>query len=338
MRREEKEWIAGEEKPFESAHASTLLELSDGSILAAWFGGSWEKAPDTAIWTAIRKNGMWTQPKLTACHRGTACWNPVLFRGADGRILLFYKVGAEIVTWKTYCTESFDEGENFGMPYELVEGDKSGGRGPVKNKPIRLKDGTVLAGGSLEGEVWDAFADRSQDDAKTWTRSGLVPLRRVSYQLESLHTPYSRYACYGKGIIQPTLWEDSQGDVHMLCRSTSSRIFRSDSTDGGKTWGLAYDCGLPNNNSGIDLVCMKDGRLVLACNPRENAPNYYKGARTPLVLLLSKDNGISWEELAVIEKDRGHYSYPAVICCENGDICVTYTWNRRTIGFYRLHF
>ena len=212
-------------RAFESAHASTLLELEDGAILAAWFGGSWEKAPDVAIWTAILRDGFWSEPEKTADCWGTACWNPVLFRGADGRIILYYKAGAEIEAWKTWYVESFDEGMHFTEPKELVEGDESGGRGPVKNKPIRLHDNTILAPASVEGALWDAFVDISSDDGKTWAKSSLVPLRRVGYQEHALHVPYQKYACWGKGIIQPTLWQDANGDVHMLCRSTSSRIF-----------------------------------------------------------------------------------------------------------------
>lgn len=37
------EFITDDNKPFDSAHASTLLELKDGGVLAAWFGGAWEK-------------------------------------------------------------------------------------------------------------------------------------------------------------------------------------------------------------------------------------------------------------------------------------------------------
>ena len=47
--------------------------------------------------------------------------------------------------------------------------------------------------------------------------------------------PYDRHNIYGKGAIQPTLWEDQNGLVHMFLRTTSSRIFRSDSSDGGRT-------------------------------------------------------------------------------------------------------
>lgn len=331
------EFIVQEDREFDSGHASTLLELKDGNVIVSWFAGSWEKGSDVAIWIARRMDGVWEKPRCICNERCVAMWNPVLFRKSNGNIILFYKVGETISQWKTFYIESDNEGESFGAPMELVEGD-IGGRGPVKNKPIRLKDGTVLAPASLEGGVWDCFVDISTDDCKTWEKSGMVPLRRASYDIQALNRPYNKHYCYGKGIIQPTLWQDKEGDVHMLTRSTSSRIFRSDSSDGGRTWSLAYDTGLPNNNSGIDVAVLPDGRLVLVYNPRENLPNYYKGPRTPLVVAYSEDNGETFHELAVLEDGPGEFSYPAIICNDRNEIMVSYTWRRERIVFCKLTY
>ena len=331
------EFIVEEDREFDSGHASTLLELNDGNVIVSWFAGSWEKGSDVAIWVARRMNGVWEKPRRICNERCVAMWNPVLFRKSNGNIILFYKVGETISQWKTFYIESDNEGESFGAPMELVEGD-IGGRGPVKNKPIRLKDGTVLAPASLEGGVWDCFVDISTDDCKTWEKSGMVPLRRASYDIQALNRPYNKHYCYGKGIIQPTLWQDKDEYVHMLTRSTSSRIFRSDSTDGGRTWSLAYDTGIPNNNSGIDIAVLPDGRLVLVYNPRENLPNYYKGPRTPLVVAYSEDNGETFHELAVLEDGPGEFSYPAIICNDRNEIMVSYTWRRERIVFCKLTY
>lgn len=332
------EFIIKEERGFDSGHASTLVETEDGTVIAAWFGGSWEKAPDVAIWVSRRKDSVWEKPRKLVDARGIAMWNPVLFQKQDGTIVLFYKVGETIPVWKTWYVESYDAGGTFTEPKELVSGDEVGGRGPVKNKPLRLKDGTVLAPASLEGGTWDAFVDISKDDCQTWEMSQMVPVRRSSYDIHMVDRPYNPYLLFGKGIIQPTLWQDDTGEVHMFLRSTSSRIFRSDSTDGGYTWCTAYDTGLPNNNSGIDMVKMKHGDIVLVYNPRENLPNYYKGPRTPLTVAVSKNNGKTFEKLIDLEKGPGNYCYPSVICNEKNEIMITYTWNRETIVFCKLEY
>jgi predicted neuraminidase len=41
--------------PTRNCHASTLVSLSDGTVVAAWFGGTKEKNPDVGIWMS-RKN------------------------------------------------------------------------------------------------------------------------------------------------------------------------------------------------------------------------------------------------------------------------------------------
>lgn len=332
-----REYIMEEDREFDSAHASTLIELSDGGVMAAWFGGSWEKGADVAIWIAKRVNGVWSKPHKIEDERAIAMWNPVLFKKLDGTIVLFYKVGVTIQEWKTFYIESTDEGETFTAAKELVEGDV-GGRGPVKNKPIYLNDGTIVAPASLEGATWDAFVDLSKDQGQTWEKSENVQLRRVCYDIQMVDRPYNKHYCYGKGVIQPTLWQDDAGKLHMLLRSTSSRIFRSDSEDGGKTWSLAYATSLPNNNSGIDLVKLPSGILVLAYNPTENLPNYYKGPRTPLILSYSEDNAETWKEFAVLEDTPGGYAYPAIICNENNELLVTYTWKRERIVFCKLTY
>ena len=132
------------------------------------------------------------------------------------------------------------------------------------------------------------------------------------------------------------LWEDSDGVVNMLLRSTSSRIFRSESRDKGRTWSLAYDTGLPNNNSGIDLAKLNDGTLVLAYNPRENIPGMTKGARTPLILSYSEDNGESWNELCVLEDEDGAFAYPSIICNDDNEIMVVYSANREKIIYWHI--
>ncbi|WP_235941469.1 sialidase family protein [Paenibacillus puerhi] len=314
-------FIFGEERPFASCHASTVEALPGGELIAAWFGGSREGAADVAIWISRRSPaGDWSAPLCIADRTDVAHWNPVLFRRNDGMLFLYYKIGPKIEYWMTMVMSSPDNGHTWTEPVPLVEGDQ-GGRGPVKNKPITLADGTIAAPASLE-PAWDAFVDLSADGGRTWTRSEPVPL------------PEDRSGFLGKGIIQPALWESSPGIVHMLARSTAGAIYRSDSTDGGRTWSLAYATSVPNNNSGIDLVKLADGMLALVCNPTRPEPGKLKGPRTPLVLLLSRDNGFTWGGETLIDEGDKQYSYPAVIA-KGQELHVTYTWKRERIAYWK---
>lgn len=86
-----------------SQHASTIAEIEPGVLLAAWFGGTWERAGDVGIWLARYDNttNRWGEARQVAFPQPdwrnpgwmAPCWNPVLFHQPDSGITrLFYKV------------------------------------------------------------------------------------------------------------------------------------------------------------------------------------------------------------------------------------------------------
>lgn len=329
-----KEYIFEDDRPFQSCHASTIVALDNGRLLASWFGGTKEGAHDVDIWGSLRTENGWSEPVRIA-GADVPLWNPVLDRDERGIITLYYKSGVKIPSWRTMVTASSDGGAIWSSPRELIEGDE-GGRGPVKNKLIRLRDGTMAAPASVETkERWDAFVDLLADGGSTWTRTEFVPLRRIpkkeSQTAADVRPAEEADAVMHKGVIQPTLWESEPGRVHMLLRTTEDTIFRSDSADSGRSWCQAYSTGLPNNNSGIDLVQTDNGSLALVYNPVSGRG----GARTPLVVRFSSDNGMSWGGELVLEKEPGEYSYPAIVA-EGDTLHITYTWNRERIAYWKL--
>ena len=328
-------------------HASTVLPLENGHVLVAWFGGSRESNNDVSIWLAEKDEKGFSEARCVASGM-EAHWNPVLFRTAGGRILLFYKVGYPIADWRTLVIASDDLGKTWSEPRELVPGDTSGGRGPVRNKPIRLRCGRVVAPASVERGLWRCFMDLSDDEGETWQRTALIEARGTSGLDEGLlfwqkkaeearreGIPFDRaqvpseYA-HGRGIIQPTLWEDDSG-VHALLRSGEGRIYRTDSTDNALTWCEAYPISMPNNNSGIDLTRLDTGELLLVYNPvRENF-----GLRSPISVAVSRDGGESWEKLCDLEAEPGEFSYPAIVSCGT-HIYITYTHKRENIAYWEF--
>lgn len=314
-------------------HASNVCLLKDGSIGAVWFAGKKEGTADVSIWKSIRRDGKWSMPQVAAHDIDEAHWNPVLYRRADGKVLLLYKVGNEISKWYTKIRLSDDFGETFQEAKELVPGDR-GGRGPVRCKMVTLSDGSILAGASTENGIWTAYADKSTDGGESWTLSNPITIDaeyRGEHTAQNSTIQVSEQSFYGRGVIQPTIWESGQGKVHMLLRSSEGQIYRADSTDYGTSWGKAYPTGLPNNNSGIDVARCEDGVLFLCMNPV--GENW--GKRTPIVLLSSSDNGALWQEEAVLEDIPGEYSYPSIIA-EGKKVYITYTFDRKSIAFWNF--
>ena len=82
-----------EKAPFPKCHASTLVEVEPGRLLAAWFGGKDEGAKDVQVWASRFDGSKWSAPEVLGTEPGQPCWNPVLFEAGKGTLWLWYKAG-----------------------------------------------------------------------------------------------------------------------------------------------------------------------------------------------------------------------------------------------------
>lgn len=312
--------FVSEKMPTASCHASTVVELANGDILASWFGGTREGATDVAIWMSRRTADGWSAPREAAREPEIATYNPVLFHSADGLLWLYYKFGPSPSMWAAAREYSRDEGAT----WSAVEHLPAGLYGPIRAKPLVLADGTILSGTSVESYgTWACWIERSTDNGRTWTRIG-----PIAAPLSLAANPPAQGQPHG--IIQPSLVNFGNGRIRLYARSTNNigRICEADSADNGQTWGPVRLTALPNPNSGIDAVRLRDGRVVMVYNDTA------KG-RTPLNLAVSAD-GEKWTNFRELESNPGEYSYPSLIQARNGDLALTYTWNRVKIRFVRL--
>lgn len=315
--------------PTPNCHASTVLPLPDGTVISAWFGGTKEGTGDVNIWYSLRDENGWGKPHALSCSKSLPHWNPVLFLKENGDVVLFFKVGKQIYSWRTFFSVSSDGGKTFSKPEELVKGDRSDGRGPVKNKCIRLSNGRILAPASYENNGWNCFVDISDDDGATWRKTPKIKTE----QAVPMFNRQNKYTSNLIPMIQPTLWESSPGKIHMLTRTAVGRAYRSDSEDYGETWCQAYRTDLLNNNSGLDVVKTPNGDLYLISNPVEE--NW--GERSPLTLQKSTDNGATWETVLVLEEEKkdSEFSYPAIEYLDNA-LHITYTYERLNVAYWKI--
>jgi predicted neuraminidase len=305
-----------ETAPFPECHASTIAEAKNG-LVAAWFGGTKEKHPDVGIWVARYENGRWTVPVEVAngvesAEKRYPTWNPVLHqpRQKNAPLLLFYKVGPSPSTWWGMMMSSMDGGKTWSKPQRLPDHIA----GPIKNKPVELSNGDLLCPSSTEDKGWRVHFERTTDFGKTWQRTEAINDGREF------------------SVIQPTVFfhkgKNKTETLQALFRSRQGKVVESWSEDQGRTWSKLVTSSLPNPNSGIDGLTLKDGRHLLVYN--HVVPVQGKGARSPLNVAVSAD-GKTWQAALVLEKEPGEFSYPAVIQTHDGLVHITYTWNRKKI-------
>jgi len=323
--------------PFPECHASTIVELRGGELLASWFGGTHERAPDVAIWTARYVNGVWFKPVEVAREKNIPTWNPVLFHTKDGRLWLYYKAGPDTGSWSGARMWSTDEGRTWSKPERLP----AGLLGPIRAKPLVLADGTIVSGSSVEAyKTWAAWIERSTDNGATWKKIGPIVVTEEQDKAETpapdppMDSPEIRAKDHGprefEGIIQPSVVQLSGKHLRLYARSRTlaAKVAVADSFDDGVTWGKTHFLDVPNNNSGLDVVALRDGRVVMIFNDTPRG-------RSPLNLAVSRD-GEHFRVFATLEQGAGEYSYPAVIQDANGDLEMTYTWHRTAIKHVHL--
>lgn len=300
-----------EDEPTPSCHASTICETTDGTLVAAWFGGEYEKHPNVGIWFSTRTEKGWDEPieLATGVQYETTegkvvrhpCWNPVLFQPKSGPLMLFYKVGPSPDTWWGMLITSDDNGQTWSLPRRLPEGIA----GPIKNKPVQLEDGSILCPTSSEDEGWRVHFEMTNDLGATWKRT---PALNDGEKI---------------GAIQPSILRMGKETLLAVGRTRQGKVFRIESKDLGKSWGEMTLSNLPNPNSGTDALTLADGRHLLVYN---HTPN----GRTPLNVAIS-DDAADWKGVLTLEDQAGEYSYPAVIQTSDGLVHITYTWKRKKI-------
>jgi len=295
-----------ESASFPECHASTIAEAKNG-LVAAWFGGTRERNPDVGIWLSRQVGGRWSDPVQAANGiespaKRYPCWNPVLFQPKAGPLLLFYKVGPSPAAWWGMLMTSDNGGAAWSKPSRLPEGIL----GPIKNKPVQLANGEILCPSSTEQGGWRVHFERTGDLGRTWEATEPVN--------------------DGKQIsaIQPSILFHGGSRLQAIGRTKQGKIFEIESDDSGRTWSEMRLTELPNPNSGIDAVTLRDGRQLLVYN------HTVKG-RSPLNVAVSAD-GKEWRAALTLEDEAGmEFSYPAVIQTGDGLVHITYTWKRERI-------
>jgi predicted neuraminidase len=306
------EFIA-DPSPTLQCHASTIVE-TPGGVVAAWFGGPYERHPEVGIWVSRREGGRWTTPVEVASGRQPdgsryPTWNPVLFQPRGGPLMLFYKVGPDPASWWGMLMTSADLGRTWSEPQRLPDGIL----GPIKNKPLQLPNGDILCASSTEAPGWAIHFERTRDVGKTWRR---IELARGRPEVEA---------------IQPAILRHRDGRLQAIGRSRQDRVFTTESTDGGQSWSPIRLLDLPNPNSGLDAITLADGRFLLVYNHARSTKGRWDAGRDVLNVAVSRD-GTAWSAALVLENEPGQeFSYPAVIQAADGLVHITYTWKRQRI-------
>jgi predicted neuraminidase len=177
----------------------------------------------------------------------------------------------------------------------------------IRNRPIVLRGGRWLMPAYVEAFYASQFW-ASDDGGNTWmSGQPMVTLPNNN--------------------LQPAVVELADGSLLSLMRADGPdrSTWEGRSHDCGRTWSLQPRPDLPNPDSGLDLLRLSTGELVVAYNPSADQ-------RRPLAVAFSTDDGHTWSAPRLIAEGPPQLSYPSFAAGPDGTIHVVYSDRLTAIG------
>jgi predicted neuraminidase len=296
----------------------SIVEVSGGELLVAFYAGHYELSSDSAIYLTRRpRGGAWTRPLRIIDEPGVPEGNPVLADDGHGTLYCFYVV-IPGDTWEEarlrYRT-SKDRGRTWTAAVSLDGPAHAPSDGTMSAcKPLPLPGGDFLL--PLNGESYDADPRRQwYSFFRRFTHGGAGGAARLTFvDTEPLFT--------SPGNIQPSIVDLGRDRLLAFLRPRGLRgkIWRTLSEDAGRTWAAPVATELDTPSSRNDVVRLPSGAIVIAFN---DSPTL----RTPLSLALSRDEGVTFPIRRVIESGDFVYGYNAMVAATDGRIHLVYNHN-----------
>jgi predicted neuraminidase len=337
-------------------HAAFFSKAEDG-LHCLWFGGSLEGKSDISIWRSTLTDGRWSAAQRLSDDPARSEQNPVQFDAPEGRRLILHT--AQPGGNQDDCILRMREEGHDPVTLDLP-------KGTFIRAPVHVRaDGAWLLPlfrcVSRHGARWTGSHDTaalaiSDDRGLTW--------REVE-------------VAGSTGCVHMTIVPLDGGRLAAFFRRRQAdHVYRTVSADGGESWSVPEATDVPNNNSSISVIAMRDGRIAMACNPvnaamfpdmrreslydelegEDTRPNATGGCnpvwgvpRAPMTLCLSDNGGQSFVRRITVEDGTGlclsnnsidgqnkEMSYPALLEEADGTLHLAYTYHRRAIKYVRL--
>lgn len=242
-------------------HGAFLTYNNSGILECVWFGGSLEGKSDICIYKSSFIDNKWSIAEQLTDDQNRSEQNPILFYAPDGRCLLLNT--AQVGGNQDDCILRMRAIENRpenAFKISDTSADLPVPRGTfIRAKPIVRKDGAWLL---------PVFHCTPKNGIK-WT--GKHDTASVAISLDAgnswnLHAVPNSIGCVHMTLVQSDETTSPNTIIAFFRRRQADYIYRSLSTDGGQNWSTPTPTTLPNNNSSIAAIRLKDGRLAICYN------------------------------------------------------------------------
>jgi predicted neuraminidase len=314
-----------------AAHASTLVAMPKGSsysVLAFWFAGSGESAPDVGIAASAfdRRSQSWSSARIVVNRDDLGrilgfgvrrLGNPVAWLDSDNKLHLFV-VSTGLGGWAAsrvlhleQKSSALDLAELVFSPVRMLPLSWLWNTSfLVRTAPLALQDGGMVLPVHFELGIKYPVALKFGEHAE------FLGMVRISRR---------------KHLLQPTLV--MQGERNWLALMRDQRapghVGVARTLDGGHSWEDLPDLSLVNPDASVAGLGLNPNLMVLAYNSTADSRSQLDLAQSP--------DGERWSLLQPLAQGSGkdEYSYPALVWAD-GSLWVSYTDQRKRIAWQRF--
>ncbi len=235
-------------------HAANLAFLPDGTLTCVWFGGTMEGMGDISIYMSRLAPGatQWSQPEMMSDDPAKSEQNPLIFNAPGGDVWLLYtsQTSGNQDGSVVKCRISTDGGRTFGEVRVLCDIPGTFVRQPIVVNGAGTWLLPVFRCVGLPGERWTGDADTagvliSRDAGKSWAMTE-VP--------DSI------------GAVHMNIVPLPDGEFVALYRNRFAESVLSSRSRDGESWSAPEPIDLPNNNSSIQAVKLKNDTIAMVYN------------------------------------------------------------------------
>jgi len=310
--------------PGDFVHGATMLELPNGNLAAAWYGGTDEIMPDVRIYLSFydRNAKSWSVPLAieSAQHARKSLGlvksigNPVLYHDRNGYKLFFVAVVTGGWSGGTICMKSSPDLIHWNAPVHVVSSPLFDLGMLVRAAPVPFDDGTIAL------PVYHQLSAKWSGIARVDSEGHVLDLARIADL---------------RPLLQPWLVATSATEATAFLRYSHPHkpfaVTFSKTHDAGAHWSDVEATPLVHRDSQVSGVLLSDQSMLV----------FYNGSawdRRDLSVARTADGGRHWSWPYHIEHDttgndivRREYSYPYVYRTRDGNIHLLYTWQRTRI-------
>jgi hypothetical protein len=283
-----------------------FILLNDGRLLFIYTHFTGGSDDDAAAYLAGRisedEGITWSEKDIVILKNegGMNIMSVSLLRLNNGEIALFYLRKNSKIDCVPVMRISSDEARTWSDPKVCV--DSTGYYVMNNDRAVQLENGRIILPLALhntpETNKWHPgrlFCFYSDDNGASWSRSSeIANPENVTSQ-------------------EPGLVQLSDGTLFLFCRTNMGVQYISYSKDSGVNWSDLSPGNIksPLSPASIERIPETEDLLLVWNNNFEGGKS--GGRRTPLNIALSKDEGLTWENMKTLESDpNGWYCYTAI--------------------------